>query len=222
MFKLLNISYKNDMNIDNIEINTQSSIRLEFEKVLYFDPFKIETNSHDADIIFITHEHFDHMDIESIEKIKKDNTIIVAPKSMENIISKIEFGDYIYLKPFDEACIYDINIKAIPAYNLEKQFHPRANDWLGYIITVDNITYYIAGDTDATEEAKNVKCDIALVPIGGYYTMDVDEAAKLIRIIKPKIVIPTHYGSIVGEKTFGKKLKQNLADTNIEVIEKLY
>lgn len=209
------------MNTNNIEINTQSSIRLWSDKVIYFDPYKIENDKHDADIIFITHNHYDHMDSESIEKVKNDNTIIVAPKSMEDIISKIKFRDYIFLEPYNETNIDNINIKTIPAYNNEKQFHPKANNWLGYIVTMDNIAYYIAGDTDVTEESNNVKCDIAFIPIGGYYTMNVDEATELIKKINPKIVIPIHYGSIVGEPTYGRLLKENLCNTNIEVIEKL-
>ncbi len=209
------------MNINNIEVNTQSSIRLGFDKVIYFDPYKIETDRHDADIIFITHNHYDHMDNESIEKVKNDITIVVAPKSMEDVISKIEFSDYIYLEPFDETNLDNINIKTIPAYNNEKQFHPRINNWLGYIVTIDNTTYYIAGDTDITEEANNIKCDIAFIPIGGHFTMDVKEATELVKRINPKIVIPIHYGSIIGKPTYGKVLKENLSNTNIKVIEKL-
>lgn len=209
------------MNINNIEVNTQSSIRLGFDKVIYFDPYKIETDRHDADIIFITHNHYDHMDNESIEKVKNDITIVVAPKSMEDVISKIEFSDYIYLEPFDETNLDNINIKTILAYNNEKQFHPRINNWLGYIVTIDNTTYYIAGDTDITEEANNIKCDIAFIPIGGHFTMDVKEATELVKRINPKIVIPIHYGSIIGEPTYGKVLKENLSNTNIKVIEKL-
>lgn len=209
------------MNINNIEVNTQSSIRLGFDKVIYFDPYKIETDRHDADIIFITHNHYDHMDNESIEKVKNDITIVVAPKSMEDVISKIEFSDYIYLEPFDETNLDNINIKTIPAYNNEKQFHPRINNWLGYIVTIDNTTYYIAGDTDITEEANNIKCDIAFIPISGHFTMDVKEATELVKRINPKIVIPIHYGSIIGEPTYGKVLKENLSNTNIKVIEKL-
>lgn len=209
------------MNINNIEVNTQSSIRLGFDKVIYFDPYKIETDRHDADIIFITHNHYDHMDNESIEKVKNDITIVVAPKSMEDVISKIEFSDYIYLEPFDETNLDNINIKTIPAYNNEKQFHPKINNWLGYIVTIDNTTYYIAGDTDITEEANNIKCDIAFIPIGGHFTMDVKEATELVKRINPKIVIPIHYGSIIGEPTYGKVLKENLSNTNIKVIEKL-
>ena len=209
------------MNTNSIEINTQSSIKIKSEKIIYFDPYKIENEMHDADIIFITHNHYDHMDNESIEKIKNENTTIVAPKSMEEVINKIEFKKYIYLEPFDEIDIENINIKTIPAYNKEKQFHPRTNNWLGYIIKLDNTTYYIAGDTDVTKENENVKCDIAFIPIGGHFTMDVKEATELIKKINPEIVIPIHYGSIIGEPIFGKILKENLSNTNIEVIEKL-
>ncbi len=207
------------MNIDNIEVNTQSSIKIILDKIIYFDPYKIEDNKHDADIIFITHNHYDHMDINSINKIKNENTIIVAPQTMKDTIDKIEFKDYIYLNPNENIDIDNINIKTIPAYNIEKSFHPRKNNWLGYIITFNGISYYIAGDTDKTKESESVKCDIALIPIGGYYTMDVEEATELIKIIKPKIVIPTHYGSIVGNIDAGKKLRNNLYDIT-NVIEK--
>lgn len=210
------------MDISNIEVNTQSSIKLMFNKIVYFDPYKIEGNLHDADIIFITHNHYDHMDVESINKIKNNNTIIVAPRSMEDVIKNIDFRDYIFLNPSDEINIDGFNIKAIPAYNISKMFHPRENNWLGYIITYNNISYYIAGDTDKTIENEKVKCDVALTPIGGHFTMDVNEAAELIRIINPKIVIPIHYGSIIGTPRDGKRLKEKLFDTNIEVIEKLH
>lgn len=209
------------MNIDNIFINIHSSIKMIFDKVIYFDPYKIEERFNDADIIFITHEHYDHFDIESINKIKNDNTIVVAPKTMENLIRKIKFNNYIYLNPNEEIDIDDIHVKTIPAYNIEKNFHQRSNNWLGYVINYDNISYYVAGDTDKTKEALDVKCDVILIPIGGTYTMNVDEATDLIKVINPKIVIPTHYGSIVGDKDDGKKLKNKLSDSSIEVIEKI-
>ena len=209
------------MKADNIEVNTQSSIRIENDKVVYFDPFKIEDIKNDADIIFITHAHYDHMDEESINKVKNDNTIVVAPKSMEEDIKNIEFKDYIFLNPNEESNIDNIIIKTIPAYNIEKPFHSKSNNWLGYVVTINDVTYYVAGDTDKTEEAEKVKCDIALVPIGGHFTMDINDAAKLVEIINPKVVIPTHYGSIVGNVDDGKKLKELLANTNVEVIEKI-
>ena len=209
------------MNTDNITVNTQSSIRIKLDKVLYFDPFKIENASYDADIIFITHEHYDHFDIESINKIKNDNTIVVCPKAMEEEINQLEFKEYYYLNPNDSIIIDNININAISAYNIDKPFHPKSNNWLGYTITYNDITYYIAGDTDKTNEAENVHCDIALIPIGGHFTMDVSEAYDLVSIIKPKVVIPIHYGSIIGSKSDGESLKNKLLNTDIKVIEKL-
>ena len=210
------------MNTKNIEINTQSSIKITLDKIIYFDPYKIENDKHDADIIFITHNHYDHMDKESIEKIKNKNTIIIAPKTMKKVIKDIKVKDYIFLNPNEELNIDNLNIKTIPAYNINKTFHPRENNWLSYIITFNNISYYIAGDTDKTIEAENVKCDMALIPIGGHFTMNVNEATELIKIINPKIVIPIHYGSIIGNIDDGKKLKNNLSSTNIEVIEKIH
>ena len=209
------------MNTNNIEINTQSSIKITLDKILYFDPFQIKEETHDADIIFITHSHYDHMDFESINKVKNANTIIVAPESIKDELDNIEFKDYIYLNPNDEISVENINIKTIPAYNISKPFHPRENNWLGYVVTYNNITYYVAGDTDKTKESENVKCDIALIPIGGHFTMDANEATELVKTINPQVVIPTHYGSIVGDKLDGNKLKDNLKDNSIEVIEKL-
>ena len=209
------------MNTNNIEVNTQSSIRLELDKIIYFDPFQIKENKHDADIIFITHEHYDHLDKDSIDKIKKDNTLIIAPKSMEKTINEIEVNDYKYLNPNEEINIDNINIKTIPAYNIDKDFHPKENNWLGYIVTYNNITYYIAGDTDKTKDNESVKCDIAFLPIGGYYTMDASDASNLAKIINPKVVIPIHYGTIVGNKIDADELIKFLSDTNIEVVKKI-
>ena len=209
------------MNTNNITVNTQSSIKITLDKTIYSDPFKIDIDYHDADIIFITHSHYDHFDIESINKIKNDETIVVAPSSMKEEVNNIKFKDYIFLNPGEEKELSNINIKTIPAYNLEKSFHPRDNNWLGYIITNNDISYYIAGDTDKTKESENVKCDIAFIPIGGYYTMDVTDAAALARTINPKVVIPIHYGSIIGNREDGLRLKEKLNDTNVEVVEKI-
>lgn len=210
------------MNTNNIEVNTQSSIKIVLDKTLYFDPFQIEDNFKDADIIFITHNHYDHFDIESINKVKNEKTIVVAPKSMKDDIDVIDFKEYIYLEPNEETSIDNISIKSIPAYNNDKQFHPRNNNWLGYIVSYNNVTYYIPGDTDKTKESESVKCDIAFVPIGGHFTMDVDEATELIKTINPKIVIPIHYGTIIGNINDGNRLKNSLKNTSIEVVNKLY
>ena len=210
------------MNVDNILVNTQSSIRISLDIILYFDPYKINEEKHDADIIFITHDHYDHFDIDSINNVKNDNTVVVAPASMRNDVDNIFFNDYIYLNPYDEINIDNIIVSTVPSYNINKSFHPKSNNWLGYIVTYNNIKYYIAGDTDKTSDNEKVNCDIAFIPIGGTYTMNVDEAVELVKIINPKVVIPIHYGSIVGNKNDGKKLKEKLNSYSVEVIEKLF
>lgn len=179
--------------LENIEALCHSCIKINKEKVIYIDPFKIEKNYNDADIIFITHDHYDHYSEEDIEKVKKEDTIIVVPEKLQTKLDNI-----IIVQPNKEYVVDGIKFETIPAYNTNKQFHPKENNWVGYIIEIKGIKYYIAGDTDITEENKKVKCDVAFVPVGGTYTMDFKEAANLINEIKPKIAIPIHYGSIVG------------------------
>lgn len=109
---------------------------------------------------------------------------------------------------------FGIKFETIPAYNIEKQYHPQENGWVGYILEIDNIRYYIAGDTDITPESKCVNCDVAFVPIGGRFTMNVKEAVSLVNTIEPQIAIPTHYGEIVGSQDdvelFEKLVKEGI------------
>ena len=198
--------------IENIEINCHSSIKINKGKVIYIDPFKIENEKYDADIIFITHDHYDHYSPEDIEKIIKENTIIVAPKTVK-ALSKMK--NVVSVEPNKTYEVEEIKIETIPSYNINKQFHQKQNDWIGYILEIENVRYYIAGDTDITPENRQVKCDVAFVPIGGTYTMDYREAAQLVNEIKPKIVIPEHYGSIVGTKEDALKF-QKLLNNDIE------
>ena len=186
--------------LENIKILCHSCIRIEDKYVIYFDPFKVNKNYNDADIIFITHSHYDHYSKEDINKIRRKDTIFIAPIDLLNTLlnNDIIKENIITVVPNEKYTVSGINFKTIPAYNTNKQFHPKENNWVGYLIKLNNITYYIAGDTDITKENKKIKCDIAFVPVGGTYTMDYKEAGDLINIIKPQIAIPTHYGSIVG------------------------
>lgn len=192
------------MNTANISVNTQSSIRIGGSAVLYFDPFQIKGETHDADIIFITHDHYDHFDPDSIRKIRKEGTVIAAPSGMKQELQKAA-GDcaLVLMAPGDEQIISGIQIQAVPAYNRLKPFHPKRNGWVGYNVLMDGVRYYVAGDTDAVRELSSVECDVAMVPIGGTYTMTAKEAAKLINEIRPQVAIPTHYGSIVGKPEDG-------------------
>ncbi len=204
---------------NNIYVNTQSSIKISSDKVIYFDPFKIETETYDADIIFITHDHYDHLDFDSINKVKKDDTLIVVPNSIapEVLSHRINPQNLIGVDPNETYTIENIVVETIPSYNLNKQFHPRAKNYVDYIITLNDERIYVSGDTDVAPEAKSVNCDIALVPIGGKFTCDYKEAAELINTIKPKTVIPTHYGSIIGNLTDGEEFKK-LLNPDIECL----
>ena len=203
--------------LENIEVLCHSSIRFNKGLIIYFDPFKINENYHDADIIFITHSHYDHYSEEDISKVIKDNTTIVVPKDLEDRVLQFGFAKehIIVVSPNEEYSVLRINFKTIPAYNTNKNFHPKSNEWVGYIVNLDQTTYYIAGDTDITEENRQVKCDVAFVPIGGTYTMTYSEAAELINEIKPQIAVPIHYGLIVGNKEDANNFA-NLVDKEIE------
>ena len=188
--------------LENIEVLYHSSIRISKNKVIYIDPFKIDKDYNDADIVFITHDHFDHYSEEDIDKVINENTTIIIPEELlTKILRKgINKNAVITVESNKEYMVQGIKFETIPAYNTNKTFHPKENDWVGYIIILDGIRYYIAGDTDITEENRKVKCDVAFVPVGGTYTMDFKEAAQLINEIQPKIAVPIHYGSVVGTK----------------------
>lgn len=201
------------MNLTNITVNTQSSIRIEGSKILYFDPFQIQNAVHDADLIFITHEHYDHFEPESIAKLKKEDTLLVAPESMKKKAlseSGIASENCLFFQPEETHEAGGVVIETIPAYNKLKPFHIKGKKWQGYVVKMDDVRYYVAGDTDVNEDIRKVSCDVALIPIGGHYTMDWKQAAEYIAEIKPKAVIPTHYGSIVGNKTDGQDFQKKL------------
>ncbi|MFO7711394.1 MAG: MBL fold metallo-hydrolase [Candidatus Woesearchaeota archaeon] len=165
-----------------------ASFRIKGEKTIYIDPYKIG-NEEKADLILITHDHFDHYSEEDIAKISGPDTEIIGPKG----------GTVI--GPNERLERQGVTIETVPAYNLDKKFHPKENNWVGYIITVNNTRIYHAGDTDRIPEMEGIKADIVMVPIGGTYTMDAEEAAEAVNLIKPEYAIPMHYGSVVGRKS---------------------
>jgi len=182
------------------------------EKVIYTDPFKIK-NKDTADIILITHEHYDHCSPEDIKILQGPDTVIIAtPDCAKKLTGKIKT-----VKPGDKITVEGIEIEAVPSYNTNKQFHPKGNNWVGYIFTVRGQRIYIAGDTDYIPEMKNFKADIALLPVSGTYVMTAEEAVKAALDIKPKIAIPMHFGSIVGSKDDAKKFAEGLKG-KIEVV----
>ena len=203
--------------LEGIEVLCHSSIKISKGITIYFDPFKIEKEYHDADLICITHSHYDHYSEEDINKVRKEDTWVVAPLDLLDNLLTINFTKKYttIVKHNENYTVKNMTFKTIPAYNINKNFHPKANNWVGYLLALDDTTYYIAGDTDITEENKKVKCDVAFVPVGGTYTMTYEEAAKLINEMKPKIAIPIHYGKIVGTKQNGYDFTQ-LLNSDIE------
>lgn len=203
--------------LNNIEVLYHSSIRINKEKTIYIDPFKIDRNYNDADIIFITHDHYDHYSEEDIDKVINENTVIVIPEELLTKVLKkgINKNAIITVKPNQKYMVQGIKFETVPAYNTNKTFHPKENGWVGYVIEINEIKYYIAGDTDITEENKKVKCDVAFVPVSGTYTMDFKEAAQLVNQIQPKVAVPIHYGSVVGTKQDAEEFIK-LLHTNVK------
>ncbi len=201
--------------LSGINVLCHSSIRIAKDKVIYIDPFKVTKEYNDADIIFCTHSHYDHFSEEDIVKVKKEDTILVIPADCLEKAKVLGFStnNILVVEPKKKYKVLGMNFETVPAYNLEKDFHKQESNWVGYILEINDITYYIAGDTDLISEAKSVNCDVAFLPIGGTYTMNAKEAAKLANIIEPQIVIPIHYGTIVGSKEDENKFKQELNET---------
>ena len=192
------------MIIDSISVNAHSSIRAAGEKVCYFDPFHIKDEPHDADVIFITHDHYDHLSPEDIAKVRKDDTVFVLPSSCKAAAEKAELTGAVYATPGEAFTVCGIPAEAVPAHNKLLPFHPKKNGWLGYVVTLNGERVYVAGDTDALSENEKIKCDVALVPVGGKFTMDVKHAAAFVSAMKPCCAVPTHYGDIVGDPGAGE------------------
>ena len=205
--KVVKLKAINDI-LNTIEINCQSSIRIEDELVIYFDPYDIKEARHDANYIFITHPHWDHFNIEAIDKLRNETTTIIGPNS---IIKQLpQDWSLLEVEVNQTYQLESLSFQTIPAYNLEKNFHPKEADYVGYLIKLQNITYYIPGDTDIIEENKTIKADVIFLPVGGIYTMDKIEATSLANSLNPKVAIPIHYGLAVGSLDDAIYFKEHL------------
>ncbi len=197
------------------------------QKIIYIDPFKLsdEIDYESADFIFITHSHYDHCSIEDIRKIARQGTIIIAPADVSSKLRHIEAQVEIKIAdPTTKMDFEELGIKfwCLPAYNIEKPFHDKAEDWVGYILDFSGVLVYHAGDTDIIPEMKSLSTaniDLALLPIGGTYTMNAGEAAKAASAIKPKIAIPMHYGKIekTGDRNEATLFQKHCSVEGIEV-----
>ncbi|MFZ7113612.1 MAG: MBL fold metallo-hydrolase [Desulfatiglandales bacterium] len=188
------------------------AFRIDAEKVLYFDPYQISTGPK-ADLILVSHDHFDHCSPEDNAKIQRPDTVIVTEKDCAKKLK----GDVRILKVGETLVESGIMVEAVPSYNTDKDFHPRKNGWLGFIVEVEGVRIYHAGDTDFIQEMKDFQVDIALLPVSGTYVMTADQAVKAAMAIQPKLAIPMHYGAIVGGEEDALRFKKDL-EGKIEVL----
>jgi len=199
--------------LENIKWLGHAGFKIKGEKTVYIDPFKIN-ETEPADIIICTHEHFDHMSPEDIKKIQAGKTVIVTtPDSFSKVSGNVKT-----LVPGQSMDVDGIKIEAVPAYNLNKHFHPKENKWMGVVITINGQRIYHAGDTDSIPEMYGLKdIDIAFLPVSGTYVMTAEEAAGAANRINPKVAVPMHYGAIVGTKEDAEKFKK-LCKCKVEIL----
>lgn len=181
---------------EGIHVFGQNCIRIKAAVgVVYTDPFRMTEEPHDADFVLITHDHYDHFSPEDLAKVCKKSTVLVVPERMAEKAQEVSglVGKTVTVRYGSAYSVDGLNFETVRSYNIGKMFHPKDAEWVGYIIEADAGRVYVAGDSDATEEAKAVRCDVALIPIGGKYTMDASEGAELVNLIRPKLAIPVHF-----------------------------
>jgi L-ascorbate metabolism protein UlaG (beta-lactamase superfamily) len=190
--------------------------RIDTEKTIYFDPYQIEGGP-EADLILVSHDHFDHCSPEDVAKIQGEKTVIVTEKDSAKQLS----GDVRVIKPGDSLTVDGVKIEAVPSYNTDKAFHPKGNNWLGFVVEIDGVKVYHTGDADFIPEMNDLEVDIALIPVSGTYVMTSEQAVQAARAINPKVAIPMHYGAIVGEEQDALNFKKALeGEIEVRVLKK--
>jgi L-ascorbate metabolism protein UlaG (beta-lactamase superfamily) len=195
-----------------IELLGHASVRLKNRKVFYIDPFQLTDDAAKAkaDVILITHSHYDHCSPKDIAKVSTPNTVIITVADCQSKLSGISAKQVVLVEPGKSVSLGHERVLAVPAYNINKQFHPKLNDWVGFIVEMDGVKVYHAGDTDLIPEMNTIEADIALLPVGGTYTMNAREAALATKTFKKcRMAIPIHYGSIVGTGSDAETFKEN-------------
>ena len=203
--------------MENIFWLGHDSFRLKGEKVVYVDPWKLAAGAEKADLVLVTHDHYDHLSKDDIAKISKAGTVVVGPQA---VAAKLG-GNITVVKSGDTITAAGVPIEVVAAYNPNKKFHPKSAGYVGYIVTLNGKRIYHAGDTDLIPEMTQIKTDIALLPVSGTYVMTAPEAAEAANTIKPALAIPMHYGDpdVVGSLNDAEEFKR-LAKAPVEILEK--
>ncbi|MBP8980128.1 MAG: MBL fold metallo-hydrolase [Syntrophobacterales bacterium] len=188
-----------------------ASIRIEADRIVYIDPWKVKGEPK-ADLILISHSHHDHFSPGDVKKLCKADTVIVGPGDCTAQLT----GNVRTVAPGDILTVGGMTIEAVPAYNPRKPYHPEANRWLGFVLTVEDKRIYFAGDTDLIPAMQDIRADIAILPVGGTYTMTAAEAAEAATLINPALAIPIHWGDIVGTRADAEKFRR-LAKVPVEI-----
>jgi L-ascorbate metabolism protein UlaG (beta-lactamase superfamily) len=184
---------------------------------LYIDPWQVPENQEPADVIFLTHSHFDHFSQEDIDRLRKDDTVIVAPGDLAQDLS----GEVTPVGPGDAGEARGVRYQAVPAYNVLEDrldYHPKENRWVGYVLSLGGQDVYHAGDTDHLPELESISTDAALVPIGGTFTMDPSQAAGLVKAMRPGVAVPMHYGFVCGSPEDAERFREEAAPVPVEIL----
>ncbi len=213
------------MKLLNLEITrlAHDTFRIAGSKLIYTDPYKI-TQREKADLILLSHEHFDHLSAEDLEKVCAPRTTIVASPLCAEGIQSLHAKEKLFLDPGAKVSVGQVEIETLPAYNVNKfrepgkAFHPQGEKRLGFVMRMDGTSVYYAGDTDLISEMKGVRCDIALLPVSGTYVMTAEEAAEAVATIRPKIAVPMHYGAIVGSAADAQKFRSLVKHCQVEIL----
>lgn len=192
-----------------------SSVRVEREGlVIFIDPLDV-TEPAEADYILLTHPHYDIFSEEDIERVRTARTTVIAPSSMKKQLADADH----FLRPGDMLQLKGIDILAVPAYNMDKRFHPQVSEWLGYVFTLGEVTYYHAGDTDYLQSMKDIRCDVAFLPCGGHYTMGPEEAARAAKDCAAKVVVPIHWGDGLSTRADASRVAE-LLPGRVHILER--